>query len=191
MGRFAIGSRQVVVIGNHFKSKSGDDPLFGINQPPIRITEEQRKAQARVVRRLVDELLDADPEALVMVAGDLNDFSFPEPGEGEDHPVAILEGAEGGPALTDLINREREAERFTFVFDGNSQVLDHMLVSPALAELAVGADVLHINASWPASLAGDALELASLRRPRPSGGTLPAEQVRTADGDVPVTPSRS
>lgn len=45
---------------------------------------------AQVGRDFVDDILEGDPDALVMVAGDLSDFQFGEPGEGSDHPVAIL-----------------------------------------------------------------------------------------------------
>ena len=147
--------RHLTIIGNHFKSKRGDDPLFGVNDPPIRITEVQRKAQATVVRDFVNSILNADPDALVMVTGDLNDFQSAEPGEGPDHPVAILEGGTGEVPLTNLLNLKKEAETYTFVFDGNSQVLDHMLVSPGLLELLAGVDILHFNASFPSNLGED------------------------------------
>lgn len=155
VGVFDVEGNEVTIVANHFKSKSGDDPLFGVNQPPIRVTEEQRKLQAHVVRDFVDGILGQDPDAKVMVAGDLNDFSFAEPGEGPDHPVAILEGSPGELPLTDLMGMEKRAEAFTFVFDGNSQVLDHTLVSPALLDRARAADVLHFNSPFPESLSGD------------------------------------
>lgn len=100
MGNFDIEGEVVTIVGNHFKSKFGDDPLFGVNQPPMRITEVQRKDQAQVVRDFVNAILDTDPEALVMVTGDLNDFQFAEPGEGADHPLAILEGGPSEVPLT-------------------------------------------------------------------------------------------
>lgn len=156
VGVFDVDGQQITIIGNHFKSKGGDDPLFGVNDPPIRITEVQRKAQASAVRAFVNTLLDADPEALVMVTGDLNDFPFSEPGEGPDNPVAILQGGAGEVPLFRMMTLEKDAEAFTFVFDGNSQILDHMLVSPALFEMAVAADVLHFNAGFPNALDGDA-----------------------------------
>jgi len=156
VGVFNIEGKTLTIVGNHFKSKGGDDPLFGVNQPPTRITEEQRKGQARAVRSFVNSILDTDPSALVMVTGDLNDFQFGEPSEGADHPVAILEGIEGGVPLTNLLNLEKDDERYTYAYDGNSQVLDHMLVSPALYGLFVGGDVLHFNASFPDNLGGDA-----------------------------------
>jgi predicted extracellular nuclease len=52
-------------------------------------------------------------------------------------------------ALTNLINEEKAAERYTFVFDGNSQVLDHILLSPALLGRWVAVDILHFNAGFP------------------------------------------
>ena len=111
--------------------------------------------QAQVVRDFVDAIFIDDSDALVLVAGDLNDFQFGEPGEDADHPVAILEGIGGGVPLTNLLNLEKEAERFTYLYDGNSQVLDHMLVSPALLDLFVAVDALHFNAGYPDSLGGD------------------------------------
>jgi predicted extracellular nuclease len=156
VGVFEIEGREITIVGNHFKSKSGDDPLFGMNQPPIRTTEVQRKMQARVVRDFVNGILDVNLNALVMVTGDLNDFQFGEPDEGADHPIAIVEGIEGGVPLTNLLNLEKDDERYTYVYDGNSQVLDHMLVSPALLDLFVAVDVLHFNASYPDALGEDA-----------------------------------
>jgi predicted extracellular nuclease len=156
VGVFEIEGREVTILGNHFKSKSGDDPLFGVNWPPIRVTEVQRKMQARVVRDFVNGILDVNPNALVMVTGDLNDFQFGEPGEGADHPIAIVEGIEGGVPLTNLLNLEKDDERYTYVYDGNSQVLDHMLVSPALLDLFAAVDVLHFNASYPDALGEEA-----------------------------------
>jgi len=90
-----------------------------------------------------------------MVTGDLNDFQFGEPGEGTDHPVAILEGTSGEVPLTNLLNLEKAAETFTYAYDGNSQVLDHMLVSPGLYDLFAAVDVLHFNASYPDALGKD------------------------------------
>lgn len=154
VGIFDIEGNEVTIIGNHFKSKGGDDPIFGVNQPPIRITEAQRKDQAQAVRNFVNDVLGTDPNAKVIVAGDLNDFQFGEPGEGPDHPLAILEGDAGEIPLTNLINLEKPAETFTFVFDGNSQVLDHILISPGLLADYTAVDILHFNAGYPSDLGG-------------------------------------
>jgi hypothetical protein len=153
-GMFEIEGEIVHIVGVHFKSKGGDDPPFGLSFN--RITEVQRKLQAQVVRDFVDsEIFSADPDALVMVAGDMNDFQFGEPGEGLNHTVAIVEGVGGGVPLKSLLYREQRADRFTFIFDGNSQVLDHILVSPTLWKKLVGVDFLHFNASYPAAVGDD------------------------------------
>jgi predicted extracellular nuclease len=157
VGRFEIAGRSVWIVGNHFKSKLGDDPLFGVNDPPRRPSELQRKLQARAVRRFADQLLATDPGALLLIGGDLNDFEFAEPGEGADHPLAILEGIPGQIPLLDLVRFEPRGERFSFVFEGNSQLLDHLLASPALLRLLRGVDVLHFNAGFPEELERDPL----------------------------------
>ena len=57
--------------------------------------------------------------------------------------------------LTNLLDLEKPAETYTYVYDGNSQVLDHMLVSPALLEMVEAADILHFNAGFPSDLGED------------------------------------
>lgn len=152
-GMFQIGDDVVHIVGNHFKSKGGDDPIFGVSFN--RVTEVQRKAQAGAVRDFVDELLAENAGAMVMITGDLNDFQFGEPDEGPNHPVAILEGIGGGEPFTNLIYEEKEAERWTFLFDGNSQVLDHMLVNNALLRHVTAVDILHFNAAFPSVVGAD------------------------------------
>ena len=154
----SLNGEPLIVVGNHFKSKFGDDPLYGVNWYPNRVTEVQRMAQAQVVRDYVDMLLDEDDYAMIMVTGDLNDFQFPELGgleTGQMHPVGIIEGEWGDIPMTNLLDFIRKPQKFTFVFDGNSQVLDHMLVSPALLDVKVGQNILHFNTSYPFSLNSD------------------------------------
>ena len=146
-------SRFITIVGNHFKSKGGDEPIYGVNRPPNRPTEEQRRDQATVVRRFVDSIFAEDPESLVIVAGDMNDFQFGEPGEPEDHPLAILESTQ--PRMRNVVDEMPPAERHSYVYDGNSQVLDHLLVSPALEPFVADAEFLRGNAGSPAALSAD------------------------------------
>jgi len=141
VGEFKYRGHTVFVIANHFNSKSGDDPLFGRFQPPVRDSEEQRHAQATVVRGFVDELLAADPSAYVVVAGDLNDFEFSETAD-------ILVGS-GETALADLPRELPTGDRYSYVFEGNSQVLDHILLSPAATAVDHEYDTVHMNAEFP------------------------------------------
>ena len=117
VGEFEFEGRRVFVVTNHFSSKGGDQPLHGLTQPPRRTTEEQRHAQAELVRAFADELHAADPEADVVVMGDLNDFWFSD-------TLATLTG--GG--LHNPMEELPAEERYNYVFDGNSQSLDHILI---------------------------------------------------------------
>ena len=156
VGEFVVGGVELVVVGNHFKSKRGDDPLFGVRQPFVRPTEAQRKAQARAVRRFIDE----QPEGVrILVAGDFNDFQFAEPGEGSDHPLAIIEGSD----FTNLV--AALPSPYTFIFDGNAQVLDHLVVSPALAEIVLGTEIVHGNTDDPEAASDHDVPVVRLQLP--------------------------
>ncbi len=96
--------------------------------------------QAGEVRAFSDALLAANPDARLVIGGDINDFDFSE-------TVDILVG-DGATALTDLPRTLPLAERYTYVFEGNSQVLDHILLSPAWADRVRGYDVVHVNAEY-------------------------------------------
>jgi len=136
-GEFLFNARRLFVVANHFNSKGGDQPLFGHFQPPTRVSETQRHAQAEVVAGFVSDIFAIDPEALVAVIGDLNDFEFAD-------SLAPLRGA----GLTSLISTLAPNERYTYVFEGNSQTLDHIMASPALVEALAAFDSVHTNAEF-------------------------------------------
>ncbi|MDT3397741.1 lamin tail domain-containing protein [Streptomyces sp. B1866] len=141
-GEFTWNGRPVFVIANHFNSKGGDQPLSGRYQPPSHPSETQRHNQATVVKGFVDQIRAVDPNAAVIVLGDLNDFEFSQTTD-----ILTANGA-----LVDLPRTLPAAERYTYVFEGNSQVLDHILLSPALAATAYAYDVVHVNAEFAAQL---------------------------------------
>ena len=126
VGEYRFRGERVFVTAVHFSSKGGDDPLFGRWQQPVRSTERDRHAQARQVRSFADDLLEADRDAKLVVAGDVNDFEFSK-------TTDILVG-KGRNQLTDLPRTLPRSERWTYVYEGNSQVLDHILLSPSLAK---------------------------------------------------------
>jgi predicted extracellular nuclease len=122
-GEFRWRGQTVFVIANHFVSKGGDDPLFGRFQPIQEPSAVQRGQQATEVRTFVDQLVAADRRAKVAVVGDLNDFDF----SGTVNTITST------GSLVDLPRTLPQAERYTYVFQGNSEVLDHILLSKALA----------------------------------------------------------
>lgn len=135
---FLFNGYKLILIANHFNSKGGDGPLFGRHQPPLLVTEAKRVAQAQVVADFVQQIVDLDEQAHVVVLGDLNDFPFAPP---------LLALEESG--LNNLITWLPEAERYTYIYQGNAQVLDHVLVSEGLAaHTAVTADIVHVNSEF-------------------------------------------
>ncbi|MEV7377215.1 endonuclease/exonuclease/phosphatase family protein [Streptomyces lydicus] len=139
VGQFSLRNRpgsRVFVIANHFNSKGGDQGLDSRFQPPARSSETQRTAQARLVNGFVKELLAKDAKADVVVAGDLNDYQF----------SPALKDLTASGVLTDLVGGLPRAERYGYVYNGNSQVLDHILTSRHLARPDY--DIVHVNAEF-------------------------------------------
>jgi uncharacterized protein len=136
---FSYNGEEVVIINNHFNSKGGDEPLFGRFQDPTLHSEVQRLTQAQTLADFIAELQATDADVKVMVVGDLNDFQF-------SAPVNLLEAA----GLANLTETLPENERYSYVYDGNSQSLDHMLVSKNLLA-GIQYDIVHINSEFAPS----------------------------------------
>ncbi|GAA2989009.1 endonuclease/exonuclease/phosphatase family protein [Streptomyces flavovirens] len=136
VGEFRFRGEPVFVIGNHFASKGGDQPLHGRYQEPERGSETQRVRQAAEVNTFVTSLLKADRSARVVTLGDLNDFAF----------SPAMDALTRGRVLKPLITTLPRGEQYSYVYDGNSQTLDHILTSPGIRRLDY--DVVHINAEF-------------------------------------------
>jgi uncharacterized protein len=138
VAEFLYKNRTFFFIANHFNSKGGDQPLFGRFQPPALSSEAQRLQQAQAVRGFVQSVLSLDPGARVVVLGDFNDFEF-------SAPMQTLKSA----PLFDLMETLPENERYSYVYEGNSQALDHILVSPFLTQQPANFyDVVHVNSEF-------------------------------------------
>ncbi|MFD5459818.1 endonuclease/exonuclease/phosphatase family protein [Streptomyces olivaceus] len=138
-GEFVFRGRTVFVIANHFNSKGGDQGLAGRYQPPSRSSETQRHAQAKVVNTFVKEILSARGDADVVALGDINDFEF-------SRTARILED---GGALWSAVKSLPGSERYSYVYQGNSQVLDQILVSPSVRRGGhLSYDSVHVNAEF-------------------------------------------
>jgi predicted extracellular nuclease len=134
---FSYRGHKLFAIVNHFNSKGGDNPLRGRFQPPTRSSEVQRHQQAHLVADFVSDISAADPDAGVVVLGDLNDFEFSE-------TVGILEAA----GLHDLMDTLPLNQRYSYDFEGNSQVLDHILLSGPLFARPLAFAPVHVNAEF-------------------------------------------
>ncbi|WP_081951909.1 endonuclease/exonuclease/phosphatase family protein [Kitasatospora phosalacinea] len=140
VGQFSFHNKPVFVIANHFNSKGGDQGVDSRFQAPARSSEVQRVKQAALEQAFVAKLLKADPDARIVSLGDFNDYQF----------SPALQTLTKDGVLRDLVNDLPESERYSYVYQGNSQVLDHILVSDAFKRQHVRYDVVHINSEFAA-----------------------------------------
>ncbi|MFJ5552454.1 endonuclease/exonuclease/phosphatase family protein [Streptomyces sp. NPDC093225] len=135
-GEFVFRGRTVIVIANHFSSKGGDEGLTSSHQPVPRSSETKRHLQAEAVNSFVKDVLAVQPNANVIALGDINDFEFSE----------TAQKLEDGGALYSAIKSLPRAERYSYVYQGNAQVLDQILTSPGIKKFSY--DSVHINAEF-------------------------------------------
>lgn len=133
---FMIGTQSLICINNHLSSKHGDTPLWAAMQPPVLHSEVERLKQVQVLRSFVQNIQARNPQAAIILAGDFNDFYA-------SAPLQTLTQA----GLHNLVETLPLNERYTYVYNGSSQTLDHLVVSgPIFSQWKPEIDVVHVNA---------------------------------------------
>ncbi len=102
----------------------------------------KRMSQALEVRWLVDQILDDDPNASIIVAGDFN-------AEPSEVPVLAIRGDVESTGNGDLAGRVLvpieqtipEPSRFTLIYQGQGEMIDHMLVTRNLLGAYRGSEI--------------------------------------------------
>jgi predicted extracellular nuclease len=148
----------VMVIHSRSLNRVDEDPGQG---PRVR---EKRLGQAQFVAQEVQDLQTVDPDINLVVIGDFNAFEFTDgyvdvTGQMKGDFVAA-ENLLSGPDLVDpnLVDQALvipAQERYSFVFGGNAQVLDHALTSSGLDELIRDFVYSRGNADVPGDLIED------------------------------------
>ena len=132
----------LTVVVNHWRSKRGDESVNVVH----------RTLQAEHVASIVQALLDTDPDAHVVVLGDLNDFETSKPVETLRYGPEDADGAAREPGHTLLwhaFDALPPQDRYTYIFNGGSQTLDHLLLTQGMMPDFGGMDIAHINADFP------------------------------------------
>ena len=168
-GEFKFRGRTVFVVANHFASKGGDEAIHGRNQPPNRTSEVQRVKQSVALKAFTEQIRAIDKGANVILAGDLNDYQF----------SPALKTLTGDGNLKALIDTLPASERYSYVFEGNSQTLDHIVMSKNITRFSY--DVVHINAEF-ADQASD--HDPQIVRARPSTGDANVDKIVFALEDL-------
>jgi len=137
---FRFNGASITFVNTHFTSRRGSDPLFGSFQPPGIGGASTRAAQAREVKAFVADALTRDSDALFVVLGDMNEFWFGE-------PLKLLVSKDPDGLLENLDQMLAPEERYSYLYQGNSQQLDHILASPQLSRHAAF-EIVHLNAEF-------------------------------------------
>lgn len=106
----------------------------------------KRVGQALETRMLVDQLLDSDRLAKIVVCGDFN----AEPGEVPVEAICGRVENTGNPKLRSRVlvscnNSIPKSVRFSHIHQGKGNLLDHMLISQAMLPYWRGSEILNEN----------------------------------------------
>ena len=177
----------VTVIVNHLRSLSGVDDSADGNR-----VRTKRRAQAESLANLIQARQGANSAERIISLGDYNAFQL------NDGYVDVIGTVKGTPApstdvvlasadlvnpdLTDLLDLLPAAERYSYSFDGNAQVLDHELVNAALLPFVSRVAYARSNADFPESFRNDSnrperitdhdVAVAYVRFPAPATATV-------------------
>ncbi|KAI0970986.1 DNase I-like protein [Xylaria arbuscula] len=130
--------KPLFTVNVHFTSKGGSSSLHGDARPPVNGGVEQRIAQGNVTGTFISQILAQDRDARVLTVGDFNEYAFVAPVQ----TFAKVSGLEN----LDLVTGIPVTERYAYLYDMNSQELDHAFVSRKLGKDAKF-EHLHIN-TW-------------------------------------------
>jgi len=152
----SLNPRQVIVVVNHLRSFIDIELVAGEG---IRVRE-KRKKQAESVAGLLQELQTNSPGVPVISVGDYNAYQF---NDGYTDPIATLKGTptadeemvvDASPDLVDpnfvnLTDTLPAAERYSFIFEGTPQALDHFLVNDVANSYLTRYAIARNNSDFP------------------------------------------
>jgi hypothetical protein len=159
--RNAIGdgtSFDLYAISNHFSST-----------PDARVG--QRTEQALYDAAIVDALQSDDPDVHVAVGGDLNVYPRPDDPFSPGHPLFPSDQLgplydQGLENLWDVLVEDVPESAYSYIFQGQTQTLDQLFVTPALFAELTQMRAAHVNSDWPADFDGDGPRGASDHDPQ-------------------------
>jgi hypothetical protein len=174
----SVNPRPVIVVVNHLRSFIDVDAL-GAEGDRVRA---KRTAQAESVAQLLQQLQTTYPGTAVISVGDYNAYEF---NDGYTDPMSVITGEPTPgdqivvsmspdyvtPNYVNLTNTLPASERYSFIFEGTPQALDHVLANTVAAGYLQRYAIARGNSDFPAgpAFAGDAT--------RPEG---------SSDHDMPV-----
>ena len=158
----------------------------------------KRLRQAQYLANLIQARQLADPAERIIVLGDMNAYEF---NDGFVDSLGTIAGTpapddqtlvpgDGGdlvdPDLVNLLTTLPAAERYSYVYDGQAQTLEHVLVNAAVVADTGARRLEHarINADWPEVIRGAAPDAIRLSDHDPVVLYLAPRDFATADLSV-------
>ena len=151
-----VDPRQIIVIVNHLRSFI-DIELVAGEGPRVRA---KRKAQAEFLANLLQQLQTSNPTTPVISIGDYNAYQF---SDGYTDPVATIKGSPTpdeqivvdespdlvNPNLINLTDGLLADQRYSFIFEGTPQAIDHFILNTAANSLLRRYTVARNNSDFP------------------------------------------
>lgn len=148
--------RRVLVVVNHLRSFI-DVGLVAGDGPRVR---EKRKKQAESLADLLNDLQTANPGVPVISVGDYNAYEF---NSGYDDSLSVIKGNPTpddqivvdqspdlvDPNFTNLTDTQAAAERYSFIFEGTPQALDHHVINSAALSRNTRIAIARVNSDFP------------------------------------------
>ena len=127
------GSQLLTIAVNHFKSKLGGDA-----------PEQRRVRQGEFLGEYLDDKAKQQPGGTTIVVGDLNAVY----GDGAYEKLANR--PDGSKRYFDAPLLLPEDKQYTYIYRGQKNMLDHLMIDDARKDAITGAHILHVNSGGKA-----------------------------------------
>lgn len=144
VAHWAVGplKSSLFTVNVHLASKGGSTTTNGDARPPVNSPIQARTNQISTIATFIKSLLQKNPLANIVIAGDFNEFIQTRSVYKPFTPIlSDIDDAAGIPEL----------ERYSYVYDQNSEQLDHAFISLALRLKKVEFEHIHANTWAPNS----------------------------------------
>ncbi|EIW81349.1 DNase I-like protein [Coniophora puteana RWD-64-598 SS2] len=122
-------------------AKLDSSSVWGDARPPVNAYVDERTAQVKVVASFIQDILDADSNANIIMGGDCNEYLY---------TTSVFASLSGLVTEIDALANIPVEERYTYVYNGITEQLDHLFVSDAVKGRGVEAEHIHVN-NWAAT----------------------------------------
>jgi endonuclease/exonuclease/phosphatase family metal-dependent hydrolase len=155
-----IGNFAFRVLNVHLRSRNSiDDPQDG------EFVRTKRHEQSLWIANYIQNIQNNNPAANVAIVGDYNAFEFTDGyvdvlGQitGDPDPLGAMFEVENivNPPLVNLTKSDEQNNRYSYVYNGDAQALDHIVLTSSFNNYARYFKFVHANSDYPEYFENDA-----------------------------------